>query len=205
LGAELEALKAPADYLTFSGRGEPTMALNLKELLLECGRHRPEKTAIITNASLIYSEKIREELSAFDFVIAKMDAPNPELFKEINRPASGISFREIVKGLVLFSKRKRGRLAIQTMLLNRNKDSARDFAALYARISPDEVQLNTPLRPCAEKPISETEMAAFSVQLGKELKKTKTIGIKIVTVYEQTAPDVVPVSAPSTLKRRGKV
>lgn len=205
VGEELEAITAPADYLTFSGRGEPTLAANLKELLLECGRHRTEKTAIITNASLIYSEKVREELSSFDFVLAKLDAPDPELFNTINRPAPGISFEEVVKGLILFSKRRRGRLAVQTMVLECNKTRAPDFAAVYARISPDEVQLNTPLRPCPEKPVTPEEMAVFSAEIKNELEAVGASGIKVITVYEQKAPRVDPVSAPDTLKRRGKI
>jgi len=205
LGAELDLLKAPADYLTFSGRGEPTLAANIKELLFECGRRRTEKTAIITNASLIYSEKLRDELSAFDFVIAKLDAPNAELFNEINRPAPGICFDEIVKGLVRFSKGLRGRLAIQTMLIDRNKAYALDFAALYSKISPDEVQLNTPLRPCPAKPLSRNEMALACLITGAELKRLGADGIRIINVYGEETPDVLPVSAPDTLKRRGKI
>ncbi|HAF96372.1 MAG: hypothetical protein A2021_00680 [Elusimicrobia bacterium GWF2_52_66] len=204
LGAELSALKAPADYLTFSGRGEPTLAANLKELLLECGRLRPEKTALITNASMMCSEKIREDLTAFDFVIAKLDAPNNELFRKINRPGPRICFDEIIKGLVPFSKGRRNRLAIQTMLIDRNKAYTRDFAALYTMISPDEVQLNTPLRPCSEKPLSRNEMASACLIIGAELERLGKGGIKVINVYGEKAPEVSPVSAPDTLKRRGK-
>lgn len=205
LGEELAAIKAPADYLTFSGRGEPTMAGNLKELLAECGRNRPEKTAIITNASLMYSESVREELSAFDFVLAKLDAPDAGLFREINQPAQNVSLGEILKGLVLFSKGRRGRLAIQTMLIARNKASVPALAALYAQIEPDEVQLNTPLRPCAEKPLSRAEMELACLLIKEELKRLGKGGIKVISVYSEKHPEVSPVSAPDTLKRRGKV
>lgn len=205
LGAELAAIKAPADYLTFSGRGEPTLADNLGALRLECGRHRPEKTAVITNASLMYSEKVREELADFDFVLAKLDAPNMQLFREINRPADGVSFGEILKGLILFSKGRRGRLAVQTMLIGLNKACAPELAALYAQIEPDEVQLNTPLRPCAEKPLSRAEVELACMLIKAELKRLGKGGIKVISVYSEKHPEVVPVSAPDTLKRRGKI
>lgn len=205
LGPELDAIKAPADYLTFSGRGEPTLAANLNELRLECARHRPEKTAVITNASLIYSEKVREILSDFDFVLAKLDAPNAELFREINRPADGVSFDEILNGLTLFSKGRRGRLAIQTMLIGLNKASAPELAALYAQIGPDEVQLNTPLRPCAQKPLSRAEVELACLLIKAELKRLGKGGIKVISVYSEKHPEVSPVSAPATLKRRGKI
>jgi wyosine [tRNA(Phe)-imidazoG37] synthetase (radical SAM superfamily) len=205
LGAELEAIKAPADYITFSGRGEPTMAANLNDLRLESARRRPEKTAVITNASMIYSEKVREDLAGFDFVLAKLDAPDMGLFREINRPADGISFGEILKGLILFSKGRRGRLAVQTMLISANKGQAKELARLYSEIRPDEVQLNTPLRPCAEKPLCRAEVEAAAAEVAAELARLGAGDIKVVTVYGQRAPAVKPVSAPDTLRRRGKV
>lgn len=205
LAAELAAFEAPADYVTFSGRGEPTLAANLPELLAECGRHRTEKTAILTNASLIYSEKIREELGAFDFVIAKLDAPDAELFREINRPAADVCFDEIVKGLTLFSRGSRNRLAIQTMLTARNKARVLDLAALYAAIVPDEIQLNTPLRPCAEKPLSRAEMDLAALIVSEELRRLNSGGIKVLNVYGQKAPKPVPLSSADTLRRRGKL
>lgn len=200
IGEELQRLKTPADYVTFSGAGEPTLAANLRELRLECSRLRPEPKAILTNSALMYSARVREELASFDFVIAKLDAPDGELFNSINRPGTGIYFKEVVEGLTLFSKGRRGRLAIQTMLIAANKDRARDLARLYSRIAPDEIQLNTPLRPCAEKPISREEMAAAR----REVEAVLGPGIKVVDVYTSKVPEVKPLSAPDTLKRRGK-
>ncbi len=205
LGAELERFKAPADYLTFSGSGEPTLALNLPDLLAECGRRRPEKTALITNSSLIYSEKVREELAAFDFVLAKLDAPNEELFRRINRPAGGIRFDEILKGLTLFSKGRRNRLAIQTMLIGLNRDRVRELSALYAQITPDEVQLNTPLRPCAQKPLPREELEAAAAEVSRELARRGAAGVRVIHVYGEQAPKVAPLSGPDTRKRRGKI
>ena len=205
LGAELAAFGAQADYLTFSGRGEPTLAANLPELLAECRRRRHEKTAILTNSALFCSPKLREELADFDFVIAKLDAPDQELFGEINRPAAGVDFKEILNGLKSFSAGRRGRLAIQTMLIGRNKARALELAWLYADIRPDEVQLNTPLRPCAEKPLSRAEMDLASAIIGAELERLGVGGIKVVDVYSARAPKPVPVSSADTLRRRGKI
>ena len=205
LGEELERIKAPADYLTFSGRGEPTMAANLTELRLECSRRRPEKIAVITNSGLMYSAKVREQLASFDFVVAKLDAPDGALFDAINRPGPGVYFREVVSGLVLFSKGCRGRLAIQTMLIGANKGRARDLARLYAEIGPDEVELNTPLRPCAEKPLPQPELEAISAEVSAELARLGAGKIKVVDVYRAGHPKVTPVSAPETLRRRGKI
>jgi len=205
LGAELDAFNATADYVTFSGRGEPTLAANLAELLAECRRHRREKTAILTNSSLICSREVREELAAFDLVVAKLDAPDQALFNEINRPASGLSFEAIVEGLKLFSSCPRGRLAVQTMLVSRNKSRVLEMAGLYAAIRPDEVQLNTPLRPCGEKPLSRAEMDLAAAIIRAELERLGAGGIKVIDVYSAKAPKPVPVSSVDTLRRRGKI
>lgn len=204
LGDELQRVKAPADYVTFSGAGEPTLAANLCELRLECSRLRPERTAVITNSSLLYSARVREELSSFDFVIAKLDAPDDELFQKINRPGAGIYFKEVLNGLVLFSKGNRGRLAIQTMLIGGNKGRVRDLARLCAMIGPDEVQLNTPLRPCAERPLPPAELASARAEMEAELNAAGRADMRVIDVYTSKAPETRPVSAPDTLRRRGK-
>lgn len=205
LREELERITAPADYVTFSGAAEPTLAANLTELLLECRRVRRDRTAILTNSSMMYSGKIREDLGSFDLVIAKLDAPDEKIFEAVNRPHAGVNFREVLKGLDLFSRSRRGRLALQTMFVGANKSSARGLARLYAEIGPDEVQLNTPLRPCAEKPLSREEMEACVSGVKDELGKLGAAGIKVVSVYDEKAPKVEPVSAPDTLRRRGKI
>ena len=148
---------------------------------------------------------VHRDLAGFDFVLAKLDAPDMELFREINRPADGVSFGEILKGLILFSKGRRGRLAIQTMLIGPNKACAPELAALYAQIAPDEVQLNTPLRPCAQKPLSCAEVELACLLIKTELKRLGKGGIKVISVYSEKHPEVSPVSAPDTLKRRGKI
>ena len=91
------------------------------------------------------------------------------------------------------------------MLIAANKGRVRDLARLYSEIGPDEVQLNTPLRPCAEKPLCRAEVEAAAAEVEDELARLGAGAIKVITVYGQKAPAVAPVSAPDTLRRRGKV
>lgn len=70
------------DYLTFVSDGEPTLDVNLgKELSLlkQIGIPR----AIITNASLLWQEKVRQDLLETDFISIKIDAVNEEFWKKI--------------------------------------------------------------------------------------------------------------------------
>ena len=76
------------DYITFSGTGEPTLASNLGELIKKIKGLRREKIAVITNSSLMNNKAVREELALADFVIAKLDAPNEEMFEKIIHPLS---------------------------------------------------------------------------------------------------------------------
>ncbi len=69
-----------ADYITFSGRGEPTLALNLGEMIRGVKAARPEKVAVITNSSLMHLQAVRDDLMAADFVLAKLDAGNQVIF-----------------------------------------------------------------------------------------------------------------------------
>ena len=61
------------DYITFSGRGEPTLAENLGQMISAVKAIRPEPIAVITNSSLMGRQDVREEISGADFVICKLD------------------------------------------------------------------------------------------------------------------------------------
>jgi len=88
----IQELKSQAevkvDYITFSGRGEPTLALNLGELIKAVKRARKEPVAVLTNSSLLDREAVRNDLAKADLVAVKLDAWNEESFNRINKPAN---------------------------------------------------------------------------------------------------------------------
>jgi len=200
---EIQSLpKAKIDYITFAGNGEPTLASNLGRMISAIRKSRKEKIAVITNASLLSDKNLRNELLMADFVLAKLDAPNDTLLRKINRPAKVLKFRNIIEGLKVFRKEFNGRYGIQIMFSKINKDSARDLAKLVKRINPDEVEINTPLRPCPVKPLSRFEISKIC-SLFKEILSGS--GIKIISVYEaKKAPNVRSISSKDTIRRRGK-
>ncbi len=184
------------DYITFSGRGEPTLAKNLGEMITEVKRIRKEPVAVLTNAGLLYEKEVRETLSQADFVVAKLDASSEELFKKINRPVRGINVSKVIEGIKKFSGNYRGKLALQIMFVKENEKHAKEIAQLAKKIGADEIQLNTPLRPCAVKPLSKKSMR----EIEKYLK-----GLNAISVYKSVRKKVKPVSKKDTLKRRGKI
>ena len=90
-----------------------------------------------------------------------------------------------------------GRLSLQVMFINANKQHAREIATIAKEISPDEVQLNTPLRPSAVKPLIPRDIDSIREEFH---------GLKnVVSVYEATRPEVNPLDLKETLKRRPRI
>src|ERR1039457_3750090 len=56
------------DYITFAGRGEPTLAQNLGEMIRGVKAIRHEKVAVLTNSSLMNLKEVRDDLMSADFV-----------------------------------------------------------------------------------------------------------------------------------------
>ncbi len=191
--------KRRIDYITLSGMGEPTLAANLSEIIKKIRRIRKEKIAVITNSSLLGDKDVRRDLSLVDFVIAKLDAPNEWIYSKINRPYGLVKFNDIVKGIKNFKKTFKKKLAIQIMFTAINKDFALELSRLVNSINPDEVQINTPLRPSKIEPLIKKELKKITDIFKKTCKK-----INVVSVYDVKKKKVESISQPDTLRRRGK-
>ncbi len=183
------------DYITFSGTGEPALAENLGEMIKDVKQARPEKIAVLTNSSLLSREDVREDLSGADLLVCKLDAASQKVFEEVNRPARGLKIDNIARAIKDFQKSFSGKLALQIMLIDKNRAFAKDIAGIAKDIEPYEVQLNTPLRPCAEKPLQRDEINRL---------KTYFEGLNVLSVSPKKK-EVEPVSREDTLRRRGKV
>ncbi len=198
LAEELQRVKGvAADYITFSGVGEPTLAVNLGEAITLARSVLGFPVAVLTNSSLMTTEAVRYDLGLADMVVAKVDAPSEELFRQINRPIIECRLEGITQAIKLFREQYKGKLALQMMFIDANKHYAKKMAAIAAQLSPDEVQLNTPLRPCPIRPLTPEVIADISGAFNS-LKN-------VVTVYEAPRPEVIPLDLKETLKRRPKL
>ncbi len=182
------------DYITFSGCGEPTLAKNLGTLIRAIKRVRPEKIAVITNSSLIHLRDVQDDLAKADFVLAKLDAFSQESFAAINKGVDTVLFGELVKGLCAFRKKFSGKLALQIMFMQENIMHAKDIAEIAKKIDPDEVQINTPLRPCAIKPLTKKQM---------DVIKRAFLDFKTVSVYDVIVKPFDPLDEEKTVARHG--
>ncbi|MEA3492992.1 MAG: radical SAM protein [Candidatus Margulisiibacteriota bacterium] len=191
---ELEGLpRLEIDYITLSGTGEPTLAANLGEVVSEIKKRFNVRVAALTNSSLLHDPKVRKDLGQADLVVAKLDAPNEEVFNTVNKPTNGFTLRMVVEGIKKFNQEYPRKLALQIMFVPQNKDYARDLAELAKGIGTVEVQINTPLRPCPIKPLPPEELSKL-----KELFKP----LKVYSVYDVKRPETRPMDENETKKRR---
>jgi wyosine [tRNA(Phe)-imidazoG37] synthetase (radical SAM superfamily) len=195
LAEELERVKGiVADYITFSGVGEPTLAVNLGQAITLARSFLGLPAAVLTKSSLMTREDVRHDLGLADVVVAKVDVPDEETFHQINRPFIKCHWNEITQAIKLFREQYIGKLALQMMFIDANKHCAGEMAITAEKLSPDEVQINTPLRPCAVRPLIPEAMDSII---------EKFSGLKnVVTVYEASRPEVTPIDRKETLRRR---
>ena len=141
------------DYLTFVPDGEPPLDVHLGreiELLKPLGI----PIAVITNASLIGREEVREELMNADWVSLKVDATREEVWRRINRAHRALHLSSIQDGMLEFVEAYGGELATETMLVKGVNDSdavVGELADFLARLQPSTAYLAISTRPPAEE------------------------------------------------------
>ncbi|MBI1291490.1 radical SAM protein [bacterium] len=136
------------DVATFSGSGEPTLALNIHEVIHAIRSRWNKPVMILTNSTLLGDPATRQRLYEATTIACKLDAADDETLRKVNRPAPGITVDSIIDGIAAIrSDGYTGTLALQCMFLPTNRAEAERIAELAARIQPDEIHLNTPRRP----------------------------------------------------------
>jgi len=157
------------DYLTFVPDGEPTLDINLGKTTSFL-RQIEIPIAIITNASLIWREDVKEDLLEMDLVSLKVDAVSEDLRKRINRPHKDLKLDAVLKGVTKFANEFKGTVISETMLIDGINygdefEKTADFLKHLKRL--DKAYIAIPTRPPAEewvKPAKEeTVNAAFQV------------------------------------------
>jgi wyosine [tRNA(Phe)-imidazoG37] synthetase (radical SAM superfamily) len=147
-------LKTKPNYITLSGSGEPTLYSRLDELIDAIHRLSNIPVAVLTNGSLLWQPEVRAQLRNADVVLPSLDAPDPSRFAFINRPHPAITFERLVSGLKSFRQEFSGKYWLEVMLLGGYTALSvpvRQLAQIVRDIQPDQVQLNTAVRPPAEE------------------------------------------------------
>jgi wyosine [tRNA(Phe)-imidazoG37] synthetase (radical SAM superfamily) len=153
-------------FVTLSGLGEPTLNTCIGELIEKVKEITGSKIAVITNATLLGDPAVRKGLLKADLIVPSLDAVDPEIFKQIDRPHPDIKLDEIIDGLIVLREEFHG----QIWLVAGMNDNLKHIEALknvIQRINPDKIQLNSPVRSTADKNV-------FAVDKNK-LEKIKEI------------------------------
>ena len=182
-----------ADYITFSGRGEPTLAKNLGAMIRGIKSFRHEKVAVLTNSSYMSVEEVREDLLAAHFVIAKLDASTQSAFEGIDKGLK-LDLNEIIHGIMDFRDIFKGKLALQIMLVDENVELIEQIADITRRIGANEVQLDTPLRPSASHPL-ERQRVLWAKKFFEHMP--------VVSVFDEPLKKTIPMDERETMKRHG--
>lgn len=185
--AEARAIGEAIDYLTFVPDGEPTLDLNLAaEIIALHELHIP--IAVISNASLIWREDVREDLKNADWVSLKVDAVRKPTWRRINRPHGGLDLHKILDGIRIFAGVFEGELATETMLVKGVNDDEADLAevaAFLGEIQPSVAYLAIPTRPPAERWVQPAEEEG--INLAYQLLQHQVNKVELLLGYEGNA------------------
>ena len=135
-----------ADIITFSGSGEPTLALNLGEVVHFIKEYSGKPVMVLANGTTLNDPQVVKDLQEVDIVACKLDAATEEGLKMVNRPVAGVTLETIITGIKNLRKNFKGKLCLQCMFMPANLKETEELANIISDINPDEVQLNTPKR-----------------------------------------------------------
>ncbi len=155
--AELEAwIKegGKADYITLSGSGEPTLHSRFGEVLQYIRNQTDIPAALLSNGTLFLLPEVRQAAQQANVVKVSLSAWDQHSFEHVNRPHPGLNLRELIDSYRIFRDEFLGKLWIEVFLIpgvNSLQGDVEKIAALVDAIRPDEVHLNTAVRPPAEE------------------------------------------------------
>ncbi len=152
---QVEATGDHVDYLSFVPDGEPTLDVNLGRTI-ELLRPLGHRIAVITNASLIWRDDVRKDLSLADWVSLKVDGVHEGVWRRVSRPHPGLALMQILDGMQAFAKDFKGMLVSETMLIRGVNDKPPHLEALadfLGVLGPGTAYLSIPTRPPAQRKV----------------------------------------------------
>jgi len=172
------------DFLTFVSNGEPTLDSNLGATIDKL-KVLSIPIAVITNASLLHQEQVREDLMRADWVSVKIDAGVESVWKKMNRPIATVSFLNYVEGLSAFSKAFKGTLVTESMLVagvNDRVEQVLQTIELVSTVQPAIAYISIPTRPPAIRtvmpPCESTILEAYQLFMERGLRAELILGFE---------------------------
>jgi len=170
----LKEESSSVDYLSLSGSGEPTLHSKIRSIIQSIKEITDIPVAVITNGSLLWKKKVREDLLQADVVLPSLNGVSGEVFMKINRSHKSLAAEEVIDGMVEFRKIYRGKIWLEILFckgVNDAPDELQRMKEAIERIQPDLIHLNTVVRPPSEdwvKALSRGEMEEIEAFFGSK-------------------------------------
>ena len=165
---------ADLDSVTFSGTGEPTLISNLGDILRTFKKLGPYPLTVITNGSLLWMPRVRENLRLADLVVPSLDAVTDRAWRKVNRPHPGLTLDRYLDGARQFCAEHPGKIWMEVLLVRRINDSIEDVDALarfLRTLRLDRVQIGTVDRPPAKsqaRPVPAARLAMLARRVARQ-------------------------------------
>ena len=169
-------LNSDLDYITFSGSGEPTLNKDIGQMIEKVKKFTSIRVAVLTNGSLLWNDKVRENLSLADLVVPSLDAISEETFQRVNRPMKGLGIEKVLDGINIFCEQFKGKIYLEIMLVKNINDSEEEIKRInqcVKNLRIDKIQLNTVIRPPSDsdaKPLNKDELIKAKALFDPEIK-----------------------------------
>ena len=111
-------------------------------------------------------------------VIPSLDAGDEETFEKINRPHKDISIENLIAGLCRFRDEFAGQLWLEVFLVEGINTDSRQIAKIkeaIRQVRPDKIQLNTAVRPTAERSVERLDAKKLWVIAGELGEKCEVV------------------------------
>jgi wyosine [tRNA(Phe)-imidazoG37] synthetase (radical SAM superfamily) len=156
-------------YVTFSGNGEPTIHPHFDELVNVVTELRDELlpdalTAALSNGTALQFPRVMDAVKKLDVPIIKLDAGNPELWRQINRPCEGVSFDKVLEGARSLSMLKTQTVLFNGPLQNSKGKPLEDWVRVINDLRPLEAQIYS-----IERPVPDMNLKVLTPERLKEI------------------------------------
>ncbi|MGB2988458.1 MAG: radical SAM protein [Candidatus Zixiibacteriota bacterium] len=174
------------DYITFSGSGEPTLNQDICEMITRVKSFTQIPVAVLTNGSLLWDRRVREDVTRADLVVPSVDAVSEDIFQKVNGPIKGLGVKKVLDGIREFCKDYRGKVYLEIMLVkdvNDSEEEIRRINQFVGELNVDRIQLNTVIRPPADpgaRPLDRQELLKIKALFDPSLP------VEIVADFDRT-------------------
>jgi wyosine [tRNA(Phe)-imidazoG37] synthetase (radical SAM superfamily) len=177
------------DYLTFVPDGEPTLDIHISKEISSL-KQTGMPIAVITNASLLWREDVKEDLRKADFISLKVDAVSEDLWRKVNRPHKGLRLNMVLESIQKFAEEFRGTVVSETMLV-KGIDYGNEFEKIAEFLTElkklNKAYIAIPTRPPTENWVKRPKEDVVNAAFQAFSKKLGASRVEYLVGYEGNA------------------